>query len=178
MKLLFFLLPLLSAPDPSAEKIEALIQFMMNRNGPSEYAILVDMSAPSTEKRLFLVELSTKKIVYSTFVAHGKGSGTGAQATFFSDKPGSLCTALGKYKVGKNYTGQHGDSYELIGLETSNANAMSRAIVIHSAWYAEEDFIQKSKRCGNSWGCPAVSPEALKKLKPYLKDGVILWIYQ
>lgn len=175
--ILFFLLYLFSDAEPSAVQIESFVQFSKTSGNNSPYAIFVDMSVPSYEKRLFLIELRSKKIIYSTYVAHGKGSGKEAKARKFSDVPGSLCTALGKYKVGKNYNGKHGDSYELIGLDKTNANALSRAIVIHAAWYADEDFISKNKRCGNSWGCPAVSPDALKKLKPYLAKGVIVWIY-
>ncbi len=176
MNLLFlFLIPVFS--NSISDKIDSLNKFLDTKE-KFEYAILIDMSLPSTEKRLFVVELSSKKIIYSTYTAHGKGSGRGAEATIFSDVPGSYCTALGKYKVGKNYNGKHGNSYELIGLEKSNANAESRAIVIHSAWYAEEDFIKKNQRCGNSWGCPAVAPSALQELKPYLKENTIVWIYK
>jgi hypothetical protein len=179
MKLLILLFfSLFSGAEPSAGKIDSLISFCKISNNNSEYAVLIDMSIPSDEKRLFLVQLGNRKIVYSTFVAHGKGSGHDARATVFSDVPGSLCTALGKYKVGKNYIGKHGNSYELIGLEKTNANAVDRAIVIHSAWYVEEDFIKKNNRCGNSWGCPAVSPEALEKLKPYLIENTVVWIYK
>lgn len=173
--LALFLFPFLIYSDSVSKKIDALNKSSENK---SEYALLIDMSLPSTQKRLYLVELATKKIIYSTHVAHGKGTGRGAEAALFSDVPGSYCTALGKYKVGKNYTGKHGSSYELIGLEKTNANAMSRSIVIHAAWYVEEDFIKKNKRCGNSWGCPAVSKEALKKLQPYLAEGIIVWIYK
>lgn len=164
--------------DAQQDKIDSITKFIQNASNKSEYSVLIDMSIPSNEKRLFLLQLNTKKIIYSTYVAHGKGSGHETKATLFSDIPGSLCTALGKYKVGKNYNGKHGDSYKLIGLEKSNANAMDRAIVIHSAWYVEEKFIKENHRCGNSWGCPAVSPEALKKLKTYLTENTIVWIYK
>ena len=175
---LFLLLLFLSGAQPDEEKLNSINKFTDSIGNKSEYAVLIDMSMPSNEKRLFLIQLETKKIIYSSYVAHGKGSGTGTKAIYFSDAPGGLCTTLGHFKIGKNYIGKHGDSYELIGLENTNANAMKRSIVIHSAWYAEESFIKKSGRCGNSWGCPAVSEEALKKLKPYLSENTIVWIYK
>jgi len=178
MNLLFLvLISLLPNNTPGTSKIDKVIKYLEATKETAEHAIFIDMSVPSNEKRLFLVQLDNKNVIYSTYVAHGKGSGRGSKATFFSDDPGSNCTALGLYKVGKNYTGKHGDSFELIGLEKSNANALKRAIVIHSAWYANEDFIIKQGRCGNSWGCPAVSEEAFKKLRPYFLKKIIVYIY-
>ena len=178
MKLLFLLLfPFLSSGNPSVSKIDSMSDYIKEHKYYSEYAIFIDMSIPSNEKRLFLVNLASRKVTYSTYVAHGKGSGQGKKATKFSDKAGSLCTALGIYKTGKNYIGKHGDSFELIGLEKRNANAVSRAIVIHSAWYVAEKFIKEQGRCGNSWGCPAVSEETFKTLRTYLTQNIILYIY-
>lgn len=175
--LLIFLYSFLNSNNPSVAKIDSLAAFIKENKYYSEYAIFIDMSIPSNEKRLFLVNLSSKNVTFSTYVAHGKGSGQGKKANKFSDNAGSLCTALGKYKTGKNYIGKHGDSFELIGLEKSNTNAMSRAIVIHSAWYVSEAFIKQQGRCGNSWGCPAVSEEAFKTLRNYLTQHIIMYIY-
>lgn len=163
-----------SAIDP---KIDKVTRYTRETKENSQYALFIDMSIPSNEKRLFLVELDSKKIIYSTYVAHGKGSGENKNAVYFSDKPGSHCTALGLYKIGKNYKGKHGDSFELIGLEKSNANALERSVVIHSASYVNEKFIQAQGRCGNSWGCPAISEEALKKLRPFFQKNIMLYIY-
>jgi len=178
MKLIFLLfIPFLNIGNPNVSKIDSLSDYIKGHKYYSEYAIFIDMSIPSNEKRLFLVNMATRKVTYSTYVAHGKGSGQGKKAIKFSDKAGSLCTALGIYKTGKNYIGKHGDSFALIGLEKSNTNATSRAIVIHSAWYVAEKFIKEQGRCGNSWGCPAVSEEAFKKLRSYLTQNIILYIY-
>jgi len=142
-----------------------------------KYAVFIKMAMPSNKKRLFLTDLSTRKIIHSSYVAHGKGSGRGQFAEKFSDEPGSYCTAPGLYKVGKNYKGKHGDSFELIGLDSTNKNAVDRAIVIHTAWYCEEEFVKKYNRCGNSWGCPAVSESDFLKLKPYLAKGILVYVY-
>lgn len=177
LMMLFFIL-LLNMLTPNLSSVEMVIDYIRTTNDKSEQALFIDMSIPSNKKRLFLVELSTKEVIYSTYVAHGKGSGQGALAIQFSDSIDSYCTSLGLYKVGKNYQGKHGDSYELIGLEKSNANALERSIVMHAAWYASEDFIRKEGRCGNSWGCPAVSEEALKTLKPFLDKNILVYIYK
>lgn len=160
------------------ERVTHIKSIALQDNCRSDYAIFIDMSKPSDEKRWYVVDLSTMNVVYSTYVAHGKGSGEGKEAQRFSDVPGSDCTALGVYKITGSYIGKHGLSYGLDGLEPTNKNAQSRSIVIHSAWYATEGFIAEYDRCGNSWGCPAISPEALKACAPYLKPGTLLWIYR
>jgi len=163
---------------PRLSQIDYVVKYIADTKDGSKYALFIDMSIPSDEKRLFLVHLASRKIIYSTYVAHGKGSGKGKKADKFSDLSGSHCTALGFYKVGKNYQGKHGSTFELIGLEKSNVNALQRGIVIHSVRYVTEEFIKKYGRCGTSWGCPAVSEEALNKLKPFLTQNIIVYIYR
>lgn len=163
-----------AAPDAKVDRVS----YIKEVNPHSDYAILIDMSLPSNEKRWSVVDLKSSKVLYKTYVAHGRGSGGGVQATTFSDKPGSNCTALGIYKITGSFIGEHGLSYLLDGMESTNKNAMSRGIIIHSAWYAEDNFITNYGRCGNSWGCPAVSSEALKACEPYLKPGTLVWIYR
>ncbi len=143
----------------------------------NDYAIFIDMSRPSNEKRWYVVDLKSGNVVYKAYVAHGRGSGEGKIPTTFSDKPGSLCTSLGVYKITGTCYGEHGLSYVLDGLEQNNKNALSRGVIIHSAWYADDKFIASYGRCGNSWGCPAVSAEALKDCAPYLKTGTLVCIY-
>ncbi len=181
MKTLLFIFTLYvlpaSAQEISNARIDTAQNFIQKESCNSDYAVLIDMSHPSNQKRWYVVDLKNKKVVYESYVAHGRGSGQGKQATNFSDVPGSYCTALGCYKITGTYNGEHGLSYQLAGLEQTNKNAMSRAIVIHSAWYADDNFIASTGRCGNSWGCPAVSATALKNCAPYLKPNTLVWIY-
>lgn len=178
--LILFCLYFLPAAEPfvNKEKVTHTKRFAITKDCRSDYAVFIDMSLPSNEKRWYIVDLDSMKIIYKTYVAHGKGSGAGPVATYFSDQPGSCCTALGIYKITGSYTGEHGLSYMLDGLEETNKNALSRSIVIHSAWYANDDFIANYGRCGNSWGCPAVSEKALKDCQSYLKPGTLVWIYK
>ena len=161
----------------SKERIKNAKDSIQKLNCRADYVVLIDMSHPSNEKRWYVVNLADGQIVYKSYVAHGRGSGLGKNATKFSDIPGSYCTALGCYKIKGTYNGEHGLSYALEGLDNTNQNALGRSIVIHSAWYADENFIANSGRCGNSWGCPAVSSAALKDCQPYLKPGTLVWIY-
>jgi len=164
-------------PEISLGRISQVKDYTLKQDFCHDYAIFIDMSLPSNEKRWYVIDLETKKIIYKTYVAHGKGSGEGKQATSFSDRPGSYCTALGIYKIKGSCIGEHGFSYILDGLEKNNKNALSRGIIIHSAWYADDNFILNYGRCGSSWGCPAISANALKTCKPYLKPGTLVCIY-
>src|ERR1043166_317721 len=89
---------LLNNDGPSAAKVDSFVQALKKMNYASSHAIMIDMSVPSSQQRLYVIDLAAKTYVYKTYVAHGKGSGREAQAAFFSDESGSYCTALGMYK--------------------------------------------------------------------------------
>ena len=54
---------------------------------------LIDFSKPSTEKRLYVLDMKNKKLLYTSVVSHGKNSG-GNYATSFSNKNGSYKTLI------------------------------------------------------------------------------------
>ena len=162
----------------SKSKYDIALHVVKNENFFNKrYAIMIDMSLPSYEKRLTVLDLERHKTVYKTWVAHGRGSGTGAYATKFSDEEGSFCSSLGMYIIKETYEGKHGKSYRLEGLERTNGHAYQRAIVIHSAEYVNAELANNKKRIGNSHGCPAISEQALEEMQPYLQQGNLLWIY-
>ena len=138
---------------------------------------IIDFSKPSTEKRLFILDLKKHKILYHTYVAHGKNTGVN-EAHKFSNNRGSNQSSLGLYRTGESYQGKHGYSLRLDGLEKGiNDNARIRAVVIHSAWYVSEEFIKKHGRLGRSWGCPALPVDLSKEIIDLIKGGSCLYIY-
>jgi hypothetical protein len=145
------------------------------KNDPSSkqrfYAI-VDFDLPSTSKRLFVFDTVDKK-VESYYVAHGRGSGENV-AERFSNAPGSFSSSLGIYKTMGEYNGHHGRSLRLEGLEPTNSNALSRAVVMHTADYMSEAFIRQTGRLGRSEGCFAVERSALNTLVDELKGGAFI----
>lgn len=143
----------------------------------SHILTIIDYSKPSVEKRLFVLDLKNKRILHNSLVAHGMNSGANI-ATKFSNKSGSLQSSLGFYVTGNTYHGKHGYSLKLNGLELGiNDNALDRAIVIHGANYATEQFIKKNGRLGRSWGCPALPPNLSKSVINAIKEGSCLFIY-
>src|SRR5690606_7538329 len=123
---------------------------------------LIDFSKSSNTKRLWIIDMETKTILYNTLVAHGRNSGN-EFATSFSNISSSYKSSLGFYATGEIYNGKHGASLRLDGLEKGiNSNARSRAVVMHAADYVSEKFIKMHSRLGRSQGCPAL-PNHLNK---------------
>lgn len=138
---------------------------------------IIDFTQPSTKKRLFLISLKEKRVVFNTYVAHGKNTGDN-YANYFSNKEGSLQSSLGFYRTLSTYHGKHGYSLKLKGLEKGiNDKAESRAIVIHGADYVSASFIKKYGRLGRSWGCPALPQDVKKDIINTIKNGTCLYIY-
>jgi hypothetical protein len=118
---------------------------------------IVDFSKPSSETRFHLVDLQNGS-VESHLVAHGRGSDPDHSGYLqrFSNDFGSYASSNGTYTTGEIYDGKHGTSMRLIGLDPTNNNAEARAIVIHSAWYAEPEVIVEHGQLGRSEGCLAM----------------------
>lgn len=138
---------------------------------------IIDFTLPSTEKRLWVIDLDKGTVLYHSLVAHGKNSGE-LYAKEFSNKHESNKSSLGFYLTGKKYNGKHGLSLTLHGLEPGiNDQAESRAIVIHGANYVSEEYAKKVGRLGRSWGCPAIPMENHKAIINQIADGSCMFIY-
>lgn len=169
----------LGLPGKISEEIfrTAYYGFQQIERRKSNILTLIDFTKPSNEKRLFVIDMEQKKILFESLVAHGKGSGD-LYATSFSNRPNSHQSSLGFYLTAETYQGSNGYSLRLDGLERGlNDNARSRAIVIHAAKYANPSVCQRGNRLGRSFGCPAL-PEALNKpIIDTIKGGSLLFIY-
>ncbi len=138
---------------------------------------IVDLSQPSSHKRLYVIDLRSRKLLFHTYVSHGRNSGQ-LMAGQFSNEPSSFQSSLGFYRTLGTYQGKHGLSLQLQGLERGiNDRAFDRAIVMHGADYVCEDFIRQTGRLGRSQGCPAVSNVLSKPIIETVKGGTCLFIY-
>lgn len=137
---------------------------------------LIDFSKPSTQERLYVLDMKEKRLLFSSLVSHGRNSGEN-YATSFSNENGSYKSSLGFYLTESTYQGKNGYSLILNGLEKGiNDRAKERAIVIHGAPYSNPSVIA-SGRLGRSQGCPAL-PQALSKpIINTIKGGTLLYIY-
>jgi hypothetical protein len=138
---------------------------------------IVDFSQPSTKKRLYVLDLNNKQILFNTLVAHGRNSG-GLMANSFSNKASSLKSSPGFYVTEDTYFGHNGYSLRLDGLEKNiNDNAERRDIVMHGAPYVDQSAINSLGFLGRSWGCPAVPQEQHEAIINTIKGGTCLFIY-
>ena len=142
----------------------------------SKYLTIVDMSSSSNNERFFIINMNTQEIEHKSLVAHGRNSGL-EYAEKFSNIKSSHQTSLGFYKTAETYIGKHGVSLRLDGLEYSNNKARERAIVIHAADYATENFIARNGRLGRSYGCPSLPTDGYEKVIEKIKEGSCLFIY-
>lgn len=138
---------------------------------------LVDFSLSSNTKRLWVIDLSTKTILFHSLVAHGRNTGE-EFANAFSNQSESFKSSLGFYATGEIYNGKHGKSLKLDGLERGvNDGARARGVVIHGADYVSESFIKNHSRLGRSQGCPALPVELTNDIIDTIKDKSCLFIY-
>ena len=161
------------------QKIKVIAKKARAEDYNSRYACLADLGLHSGSKRFYLVDLSNKKILESGLVTHGSSTThlpNGKRQ--YSNTNGSLCSALGVYKIGGHYQGQFGLAYKLYGLNKENSNAFARAIVLHS--HSCVPNLETINPICQSWGCPTVSPLFLKMLSKYIdtaKEPILLYLF-
>lgn len=167
----------LAASGLNREAYTIALRGMQHIAGTKPLLSIVDMSQPSSKKRLYVIDLVKRKLLFNTYVAHGRNSGE-LQARRFSNTNSSFQSSLGFYKTLGLYQGKHGLSMQLQGLEKGiNDNAFSRAIVMHGADYVCEDVIRRTGRLGRSQGCPAVSTTECSPIVRTISGGSCLFIY-
>src|SRR4051794_2474421 len=143
---------------------------------PRDTIAIADFSKPSSEPRFYVVDLMSGN-VESHRVAHGRGSDPDHSGFVerFSNDFGSYATSSGAYATTDYYDGKYGLSMKVRGLDWSNYNAEPRAIVIHNAWYAEDDMIPVHGKLGRSEGCFAMSRASQYAVMRKLAGGRMIY---
>lgn len=152
-------------------KARALLALHAKRNQIRHADVIgiADFRRASREPRFFIMDIRNG-MVTSHLCAHGRGSDPAHSGwlEYFSNEIGSEATSAGAYVTGDAYFGKYGHSMRLTGLDHSNNNAETRAIVVHSAWYAEPAMVLEHGKLGRSEGCfalPGIShAEAMTRL--------------
>ena len=138
---------------------------------------VIDYGLPSTTKRMWVFDLASRRLLFHELVAHGRNSGDDL-ARWFSNEDGSLMSSLGPFVTGTTYTGRHGYSLRLRGMEPGlNDHAESRSIVLHGAPYVCDEVAERLGRLGRSFGCPAVRLEIARQLIDEIKDRTLLFAW-
>lgn len=178
------LAPTKSAIDPYGvvrpellERARAALDTHRSRITERDRLYIVDFQKFSAEQRLFEVDLFGGWVTaYRT--THGRGSDPrhSGFAQQFSNTQDSHMSSLGAYATGgASWGAQHGPNVLLDGLEPTNNKARDRAIIVHSADYAEPNFLQREGKLGRSYGCFACSHTDLTALRTRMGHGRLLF---
>lgn len=146
----------------------------------TEVCFLVDMSIASGKPRFFVYDLKHRSVSMEGLVTHGRCNQDWLSGRKYGNTVGCGCTSLGKYKVGNAYHGRFGLAYKLNGKDTTNSNAYSRFVVLHSHQCVPEEPVDPAPIC-QSDGCPTVSPGFLQQLAVLIDKSekpVLLWIFE
>jgi hypothetical protein len=138
---------------------------------------VIDYSLPSSEPRLWVIDLLRRQVLHHELVAHGEGSGGTVPATF-SNEQNSHQSSLGLFRTDEVYVGRFGYSLRLSGLEPGiNDKARERAIVVHG--YADVNYARATAwgAIGRTWGCPAVPVEAAPRIIDSIAGGSAIFAY-
>lgn len=131
---------------------------------------IVDYTRPSNERRMFVIDMKTKKVLHNTWVAHGLGGGSGPGVdNLGSLTPDQMSNEKGSNKSSdgfiiaqnKSYGTLYGDNVLLKGIDQNNTNLAARAVVLHG-W--------QSPLAGYQAGLPKYSEDGDT---PGTSDGVM-----
>lgn len=166
------------SPRLLAEALDAMECAKANGvSGRDDLLTIIDYTLPSTQPRLWVLDLARGEVLFHELVAHGAGTGEN-YATRFSNVKDSRQTSLGLFLTGGTYEGGNGYSLKLRGLDEGlNDRAEERHIVMHGAWYVSPEQIRSQGRLGRSWGCPALSQEIAATVIDTIKGGSFVYSY-
>jgi len=161
------------------EKVSELKNYIKNKSYNQDLAIFINFKIHSGKYRYFVYDLKNDKIIQKAIVSHGSGSVIPKSTHLkFSNIEGSYQSSLGKYEIKESYVGKFGKAYRLNGLDSTNSNAMQRAIVLHS-FGCIPDKESQSLAC-LSLGCPMLSTKAFNETARHLdqsKKSIILYAF-
>lgn len=157
-----------------------------SKNMSTDFCILIDMSLHSGVKRFFVWDFKKDTVKYSFLVSHGScdnpwNNDYSKDSPQFSNRDGSHCSSLGRYKIGERAYSDWGVhiKYLLHGLDNTNSNALKRTIVLHS-WESVSDDEVYPDGTPEGWGCPCLSIKSFTTVDSLIKSAsqpVMMWIY-
>jgi L,D-transpeptidase-like protein len=138
---------------------------------------ICDFSQSSSCRRMYVIDLAHRKLLYRTYVAHGHNSGS-EYADSFSNEPESFKSSLGFYVTSRTYYGRNGLSLRIEGVDTGyNDKASKRNIVLHGSNYVSAKYMQDNGSLGTSQGCPAIPASMSPLIIRKVKNGSCIFIY-
>lgn len=184
-----------SNPKDLEERADEALEYSKENGYSTEYCLLVDYGRHSGRVRFFIWDFEKEKPVLKSLCAHGYGKGSTARKPVFSNEPGSFCSSLGHYRVGKEKTMSKPKGRKalvLYGKDKTNSNALQRGILIHpvslpnfSIWPlmipVKVHKILGHKIRPKSEGCITIPFRKYEKVSNIVKSSsrpVLLWVYE
>lgn len=138
---------------------------------------IADYSQSAKNKRLYVIDVQQGKLLYNTFVSHGRGSGAEFAADF-SNAQNSNKSSLGFMITAETYVGTSGYSLRLDGVEDGiNNQVRLRNVVMHGSRFVNYEKIYERGTIGNSLGCPAIPLSDHRLVIDAIKGGSCLFVY-
>lgn len=152
------------------------------RNLNEDYCLFVDYAIPSGTPRLFVWSFKENKVVASSYVMHGPGMGSTAEKPVFSNRPGSNCSALGRFEVTKHHGSKLKRSFRLQGLDRDNKTAFARGLMIHCSTWVDANCWRKyiPLHAMSCKGCVTVSSQGMNYLERLItseEKNLLLWSF-
>ena len=166
------------SPEAYRKAISGFLNLVITGQIPNpDLLSIIDFSLPSSQKRLFIIDMLNGKLLFNSLVAHGRNSGK-LIANRFSNKYNSFMSSIGFYLTGDPFVGHHGYSLRLEGLEKGwNDNIHGRSIIMHPAPYVSEDHVRQWGFLGRSEGCPAIPAELDRPIIESIRGGSCMFVY-
>ena len=137
---------------------------------------ICDYSQSSKNKRLYVIDLINGRLLFNTYVSHGRNSGE-EYATSFSNFNNSNKSSLGFLVTGQPYKGKAGYSLQLNGMEPGiNDLVKMRSIVLHGSRFVGESVLASRGTIGRSLGCPAVPYGIHFRIIDAIKGGSCVFV--
>jgi hypothetical protein len=153
--------------------------------------VVMDLTRKTRQKRFWVLDMETGKVVRSSYVGHGSGNGLGAsnpqdRLAFLSNEPGSNASTWGAMLLeGRDSESSKPNAVRLEGLDSHNSNMGrgQREIKIHSA----DDYFGRPEgsdvdtpptKIGRSSGCPVLYPEDARWLGMQVDEGSFMYTYK
>jgi hypothetical protein len=154
-------------------------QYLLSTNKLTKKDLLTicDYTQSSSQKRLYVIDFATGKLLFNTYVAHGHNSGS-TMATSFSNINSSNKSSQGFLVTAETYVGHNGYSMRFDGMEKNfNGNVRKRDVVMHGSDYVCAERAADGAIMGRSWGCPAVPRKECNQIIDEIKGGSCFFIY-
>jgi hypothetical protein len=163
-----------------SKALHAFEQAYTEGRAQSSIVTIIDYELHSAEKRFWVIDLEQQTLLHHTHTTHGQGSDRNHDGKMdsASNQPESNQSNVGLMQTDETYTGRHGTSLKLDGIEPGfNDNAKDRHIVIHPAKYADDEYVERHGKAGRSHGCPALDPDVAGEIIDTIKGGKLVFAY-